>query len=247
MFFHKKTVDAEMADMHCHIIPGVDDGSPDMETTLAMLRIAHENNIHRMLVTPHYKNGHHNVSPQSLLRRIGEVEAACSAEGIEMKLFPGHEIFYFDGMEEALEEGKFCTMNDTDRVLIEFMPNEQFSYIRNALDKVRGMGYVPILAHVERYACMVDDWHRTAELKEMDIEIQVNAADITGALGGKVKSFVGTLLDQRLVDYVGTDAHDSKKRTPEAGKVLSYLYSKYDADYVRAITLENACALMDAE
>jgi protein-tyrosine phosphatase len=132
-------------------------------------------------------------------------------------------------------------MSGTDHLLVEFSPTDTFSHIRNALEHVQSLGYTPILAHVERYECMVKKRENVEFLQKIDIEIQVNAADITGAVGLKIKQYIRYLLQNRYVDYVGSDAHRSTgSRTPAVGKCLQYLYDKYDEGYVRAITYQNA-------
>lgn len=235
-----------MVDMHCHILPEVDDGSRNMEETMIMLKMAAASGIEAMIVTPHYKKGRHNADPDTVIECMDMVREAARRRNINIPLYPGNELFYFSGAEEALERGEILTLNHTDRILIEFSPCETFFYIRNALEGLRGIGCVPVIAHVERYECLLKDHTRMEELKQMDTEIQINASSIAGAAGYGIKKFVHRLLKEQMVDYVGTDAHDAKKRTPEAKKVIGQLYKKYDAGYVDAILYENALALLGA-
>jgi protein-tyrosine phosphatase len=240
MLFSKKK-NYHMFDMHCHILPGLDDGSRSMEETLQMLQIAQEEGITDMIVTPHYKKGICCASPETIHSSIEEVEKQARASGIDIRLYPGNEVYYFSDLEEDLEAQKICTMCGTDHILVEFSPTDTFTYIRNALEYVQSWGYTPILAHVERYECMVKKWENIELLRKFDIEIQVNAADITGAVGSKIKQYIKYLLQNRYVDYVGTDAHRaSGSRIPAVRKCLQYLYSRYDAGYVQAITYQNA-------
>ena len=233
-------------DMHCHVLPGLDDGSRDMEESLRMLRIARDEGITDMIVTPHYKSGHHNASPERILKSIDEVTEAAQAEGIDIALYPGNEVYYFQELEEKLDDQKLWTMNGTDRVLVEFSPIEPFSTIRNAMDDVLGMGLQPILAHIERYECMVSQPENAALLKDMGVEIQVNAGDVTGDLGGKIKKYLRGLLEQQLVDYVGTDAHRGEgMRSPRVQECCHYLYKNFGAEYAERITCSNALAMLE--
>ena len=103
----KKEPDYEFVDMHCHILPEVDDGSESMEMTLAMLRIARENHIGAMIVTPHHKGGHHNVPPEETARLIGEIQRAGQAAEIEVPaLYPGNEVLYDSSVVDALRAGR---------------------------------------------------------------------------------------------------------------------------------------------
>lgn len=235
-----------MVDMHCHILPEIDDGARNMEETMIMLKMAAANGIEAVIVTPHYKKGRHNADPETVMERMDMVREAASRRNINLPLYPGNELFYFSGAEEVVEKGEILTLNHTDRILIEFSPCESFFYIRNALDGLRGAGYVPVIAHVERYECLLKNHKRIEELKQMDAELQINTSSIDGAAGYGIRKFVHRLIKERMVDYVGTDAHDIKKRAPEAQKAIAQLYKKYDADYVDAILYENAMALLDA-
>ena len=236
-----------MVDMHCHVLPAVDDGSQNMEQTIEMLRIASEEGISAMIVTPHYKDGRHNASVQTILSRIAQVQEEVVRQGIFVDLYPGNEIFYFHGVEDMLDKGHILTLNNTDRVLIEFSPSSDYTYIRNALDGIRASGYVPIIAHIERYECMLRDMTRVKELKNMDIEVQVNVSSAAGKLGSRVQKYIYEMLKGRYVDYMGTDAHDTENRIPEFQECYRKLEKKFDSDYINALFYENALAIINAK
>ena len=245
--FLKKRTKGSMVDMHCHVLPAVDDGSQNMEQTIEMLRIASEEGISAMIVTPHYKDGRHNASVQTILSRIAQVQEEVVRQGIFVDLYPGNEIFYFHGVEDMLDKGHILTLNNTDRVLIEFSPSSDYTYIRNALDGIRASGYVPIIAHIERYECMLRDMTRVKELKNMDIEVQVNVSSAAGKLGSRVQKYIYEMLKGRYVDYMGTDAHDSENRIPEFQECYRKLEKKFDSDYINALFYENALAIINAK
>ena len=242
-----KRTKGSMVDMHCHVLPAVDDGSQNMEQTIEMLRIASEEGISAMIVTPHYKDGRHNASVQTILSRIAQVQEEVVRQGIFVDLYPGNEIFYFHGVEDMLDKGHILTLNNTDRVLIEFSPSSDYTYIRNALDGIRASGYVPIIAHIERYECMLRDMTRVKELKNMDIEVQVNVSSAAGKLGSRVQKYIYEMLKGRYVDYMGTDAHDTENRIPEFQECYRKLEKKFDSDYINAVFYENALAIINAK
>lgn len=228
------------ADIHNHVLPKIDDGAGSLEESLAMLEIAAEEGITDMIVTPHYKEGRRNASIKTIQERLRMVQEAADERDIPVTLYAGNEIYSFEEMGEALEEGRVLTMNGTERVLIEFSPTDSYTYIRNALDSIRGLDYIPIIAHAERYECFLKHWEYVKELKHMDAEIQVNVSSVLGGHGFGVKRFVRQLLKEQLADYVATDAHDSQKRAPTVRKCMALLYRKYDSEYVEAITYRNA-------
>lgn len=232
-------------DVHCHVLPGLDDGSKSMEETLEMLRAAVDAGVTDIIATPHFKGGRHNARPVDIYESINEVWEEAERQGIYVNLYPGNEIFYFSDMEEALENDWVCTMNGSQYVLIEFSPLDSYRDIRNAMDQVMGMEYLPILAHVERYGCMMEDWKNVESLRSMGVEIQVNASSITGRAGRKVKRFVQFLLDRQMVDYIGTDAHGSKSGRIDLKRCLKQLCKRYDPSYLEYILCGNALKMLE--
>lgn len=229
-----------IVDIHSHILPGVDDGSGDMEETLAMLRIAAEEGITHLFATPHYQSGRFFTDGRKLEGFLQEVRESAEAEEIPVRLYAGTEIYYRSGLEERLDRGQLATMNGTERVLVEFSPTEAFGYIRNAMEDLRGMGYIPILAHVERYQSLFHQEDKVRELHNMGCEIQANAGSVAGDFGFMVKRFLHKLLNLRLVDYIGTDAHNTGKRSPRVKSCAELLFRKYDTEYAEAILYKNA-------
>ena len=227
-------------DIHCHVLPGVDDGSTDMDETMDMLKTAADEGISDMIVTPHYKHGRVGISRKDIGELIAEVEKYAALSEIKIKLHPGTEIYYNSSLEEKLENGWLARMNDTEYVLVEFSPVETFSYVRNALDDLLSLGYHPIIAHVERYACMLGNVENIRIVKGMGCRIQVNAGSVAGDYGFKVKHFIKKLLKERLIDFIGTDAHDRKNRRPEMAKCVETIRKQCDSDYAEELLFERA-------
>lgn len=242
--WRKSTGIDKIVDIHCHVLPALDDGSRNMRETIQMLRIAADAGITDIIATPHFKEGRRSASPDTIRKCLQEVQGMARQCGIDITLYPGNEIYYFSDLEEAIEEKRICTLNHSRYVLIEFSPAESFRTIRNALEYVMSTGYFPIIAHVERYECMLEDWKNVEYIRSMGVEIQINASSVTGKAGHKVKKFVHTILDNKLVDYIGTDAHGSKSRTPDIQNCYRLLCKKYDLSYVDKIFRENAVKLL---
>lgn len=229
-----------IADIHAHILPGVDDGAKDIEEALEMLRIACREGITDMIVTPHYQSGRFFTPGDVLREKTAGLQSLVEQEGIPIRLYPGTEIYFRSGLEERLETRQLATMNGSEFVLVEFSPVEEFSYMRNALEELFGLGYHPILAHVERYRCMREDRKRVKELRGMGCGIQANAGSIAGEYGYLTGSYLHQLLKEQLVDYVGTDAHSAIHRTPRMKKCAERLYRKYGEEYAERLLYKNA-------
>ena len=237
----KKSVCAEgVIDIHCHILPGVDDGAKNMEQSMDMLDIAYEEGIRVMIATPHHMPDDDNASPETISEKVAQLQEYVDEQGYDMVILPGNEVYFYSEAADLLEEGKVNTMAGTDCVLVEFSPMDESRYIRNSLAEIQNMGYEPIVAHVERYESLCKDVDRIAELRDMGILIQVNVASIMGDFGKTAKAVAEKLLKKQLVDFIGTDAHSSGRRAPRVKECSEYLYKKYPAAYVDKILYGNA-------
>ena len=233
-------------DMHCHLLPGVDDGSKDEKETEKMLRMAWKEGIRGILVTPHYhvdRSGDFAERCKSAYRKV------CSmAKGMytEMRIFLGNEIFYSTGVVEALKRGDALTLNGTRYVLVEFAPYVELLTIRKAVQELQYAGYTPILAHMERYDCMKKE-EQVRELVEMGALMQVNASTITGKMGMGVKRYMKKLLKEDLIHIIGTDAHSSSHRRPKIKKCLRYIEKKAGASRRQKLTERNPAKIIRGE
>ena len=233
-------------DIHCHVLPMVDDGAETMEMALDMLRIAAEEGIRKMILTPHQKADRKCVTPEGIIRRMVLLQEEVDKKGIPVKLFPGNEIFYRHGLGELLELGKIRTLADSHYVLVEFLPGEDFGYIRDALNRLISFGYWPVVAHVERYVNVIKDMEKAERLKEdAGCYFQVNASSVVGDQGFAAKNVVKKLLKAGLVDFVGTDAHSDGSRAPRLRKCAGYLEKKYGETMAGKLMRENAEAILE--
>ncbi len=234
-------------DIHCHIMPGVDDGSRDMETSLEMLRIADKNGITHIILTPHHKPMHHNVSVEHNIRYRKALQEAARAAGIKAKLFSGNEIYYSDETFDQLINGEICSLAGSDYVLVEFHPTTTYKAIQNAMYRVQGAGYIPIIAHVERYSDIVTSPGHVGDLIDMGCLIQVNSASIMGSYGFGISHFTRKLLKDRLVHFVASDAHDTKRRAPQLLKCRMFVEHRFGEDYAKEIFCRNAANVIRNE
>lgn len=229
----------DLIDIHCHILSGVDDGAKSMEESLKMLQIAQENAIRTIIVTPHNKPGRHNVHIPSMNAYMKQLQEQMNRIGLSIELIGGSELYYRMELAQELHGGVARTMADSRYVLVEFGPMDDYDYLRNGVYDLLAEGYFPIIAHVERYQCLLDHVDRIEDLSGMGAYIQVNAGSVMGDGGFKVKSFTRKLLKHELVQFVATDAHDTKKRAPELKKCADYIVRKYGEEYTEDIFRNN--------
>jgi len=220
-------------------MPGVDDGSPDMATSLEMLRIADKNGITHLILTPHHKPMHHNVSPEHNVAYRKRLQEAAAEAGIKAKLFSGNEIYYSDETMEELDAGKICSLAGSDYVLVEFHPTNPYKAIQNAVGRVQAAGFIPIIAHVERYSDIVSHPDRVRDLIQMGCFIQVNASSVMGKYGFGISHFTKKLLKERMVHFIASDAHDTGSRAPQLLDCRNYVERKFGQDYGKKLFFTN--------
>ncbi len=230
-----------IVDVHCHILPGIDDGAKNLDQSKAMLDIAWEQGIHKIIATPHCMPEARNASPKVIAEKVRQLQEYIEEMHYDIEIFTGNEIYYWEEASELLEAGKICQMADSCCVLVEFSPRDDARYIRNGLSELQNMGYDPIIAHVERYESLLDSsLQKIKELRDMGIFIQVNALSVTGGFGRPTQAFVEKLLKKKMVDFIGTDAHSDRNRAPKMLECAQLLQKKYDADYVEDLLYRNA-------
>lgn len=236
-----------MIDIHCHILPGVDDGAQDMEETRRMLEIAWEEGIDTIIATPHYRHRYIENTQERLNERLRLTQEAASLVSPEFRIYLGNEIYFSHSSVESLRGGRALTMAGSNYTLVEFFTGKPYQELEAAIRDFQLGGYQPIIAHAERYDCLLEQPSRVEELVEMGAYIQVNAKTVTGGNGRNGKSFAKKLLKYELIHFIGTDAHSAEQRAPEMRKAQEYLAKKAGAAYAEALCGGNAWKILQKE
>lgn len=224
-------------DIHSHILPGIDDGAGTKEISLKMLKTAYEHGTRQMIATPHfhYRRGH--ALPEKIHSLVQEMQEAADSEGLDIRLYPGSELYYTHELLETVKAGGALTMAGSDYVLLEFSPDTEPRKIRNAVYEFLNEGYFPIIAHMERYRAFEKNIDFAGEILQMGAYFQVNAGSLMGKAGWGTKRFSRNVLKQGMIHFIGTDAHDLKERIPELQTSAEWIKKKYGseeaADYFR--------------
>lgn len=234
----------QFVDIHNHILPGVDDGSKDEEMTRNMLRIAWNDGIRIMVATPHYHPRKVKVSFSELYKRFHITRQLAKSIDPAFEIFLGMEIYTTVDSIRQIQENRLLPLNGSAYSLWEFDPGISWEQMQRMLLEIRMQGARPVLAHVERYGCMLDEPDRVEELKNRGIIIQMNASSVTGENGRYVRKFAKELLKYELVDVISTDAHSDSHRIPVMSKCYSHIARKYGSDYAGRICCDNALRLI---
>lgn len=235
----KKKITNGFIDIHSHIVPDVDDGSPNLEVSLEMLNIAYKEGIRKIIATPHFHPGKSMIEYELLKEKFLQFKEAAKSIHPDMKLYLGREVYYTSDVLDFIEQGSNLTMGQNKYILVEYSPRTDYNYIRISINNLIQAGLIPIVAHIERYGCMVDDLDRVEELRDMGAVIQVNAASILGQTGRTIKKYTKALLKNGYVDLVATDAHSAGSRAPRISECADYIVKKYGLEYAEELLLYN--------
>lgn len=233
-----------IVDMHCHILPEIDDGAKNEGEAYQMLRMAYDEGIRVIVATPHHHERRGMCTPGQYKRALSKVRKMAKEIDEKFYVMPGMEIYFSQDVLTKLEHKKVQTMGVSDYVLIEFSPNDEFRYIQQALQQVQMKGFHPIVAHIERYDCFHDHVDDVEYLIEMGAYVQVNAGGIVGTSGRTTKRFVKELLERQLVHFVGTDAHSSGSRSPMIKKSADFVEKRFGEEYAREIFRTNGLKVL---
>lgn len=228
-------------DIHSHILFGVDDGAETPAVSARMLEAAYRDGVRGICCTPHFYNP---MVPRPK-KAVGEDEsfsrlAAYVREKYpDMRLWRGNEIFYHHDCIDDLTAGRCRSLGDGRYVLVEFFPDEDRSKIRSSLLSLIGSGYMPVLAHVERYSELLGRVSDVRELHEDGTVISVNARSVVGECGRQCKHFISKLMKAGLVQIVASDAHDVELRSPILSDAYELVADRFGDAAADAMFREN--------
>lgn len=215
-----------LIDIHTHILYGVDDGAKTLSDSMGLLDEEQEQGVDTIVLTPHYgpKFGH----PQSevLKRHFSEICQKSEKYYPQLQLYLGSELYYQENTISDLESGKALTMNGTQYVLVEFGVKDSYSYIYRAIQNFAYAGFIPIIAHAERYEAVFGHVERIEELISIGAYIQLNAESLIGGLFDKRSSFCKKIVKEGFVHFLGSDCHDFRNRRPNMKKAAEVVLKK---------------------
>lgn len=197
--------------MHSHLIPGIDDGAPDLGTSVNLIRDLQEMGFQRLITTPHVMSDLYPNTPEMILDGLKEVRKALKREGINIPVEAAAEYLMDEGFEQKVEAGKLLTLNDK-YVLVEMSFIAITPNLDQLLFQMQTKGYRPIMAHPERYSYFRGDLRRYERLKEQGCMLQMNLLSLLGYYGKDVKQVAMKLMKAGLYDLAGTDLHHERHR-----------------------------------
>ncbi|MTW88007.1 tyrosine protein phosphatase [Virgibacillus dakarensis] len=202
-----------MIDIHCHILPGMDNGPQTMKETLAMAKKAEKQGIHTIIATPHYHDGIFYNEKDAIVGAADYVNAKLHEQQVKVTILPGQVIRIYADLVRDLERGKLLPLNEsTGYVLLELPPDFTPAFVSKLVFDIQIAGYKPILANPEENKGLRDNSHLLYELVKNGALAQTSARSVMGAAGRRTEKWVLQLLDANLAHFVASNAYNGKMR-----------------------------------
>ncbi|MFB6804689.1 tyrosine-protein phosphatase [Peribacillus butanolivorans] len=202
-----------MIDLHCHILPGVDDGSPDMLESLAMAKKAVEAGITHLFATPHHLNERYVNVKDNIIDRVFELNECLQQENIPLSVHPGQELRIHRELFVSLEKGEVLTLDNTDKYLLLELPSGDVpTYTQELIYELLLKGITPIIVHPERNKELIENHNLLFKLVQEGALTQLTSGSIIGLFGKNVKSFSKKIMEHNLAHFIATDAHNIGSR-----------------------------------
>lgn len=208
--------DLEIIDIHAHILPGMDDGARDWDETRRLLRASQEQGVRHIIATPHFSRR----TDIGKLKELRDKAARMALEeGIEVEISVGQELRYFEELPLYLEEGRALTLAGSRYALVEFKPSDGYQIMRRAVHELVRAGFIPVLAHVERYPCLREKG-KTEELIQSGACLQINAESLLGGMFDRTAAWCMKEIRENRIHFAASDMHRIDSRPPRLKEAL---------------------------
>ena len=236
-----------MIDLHCHILPGLDDGAGSEEDTLAMARIAVRSGTTEIACTPHCSTDDPYLPDRlrTILAVTSRMGLMLENEGVPLQLHSGMELLCVTSPEPLLAEGEYLTLAGSRYLLIEFPFDIRSAAITDAASTVAEAGLTPVIAHPERYFCVQWTPELVAGWAERGWLIQLNRGSVTGGFGNDVRVAADWILRRELAHLVASDAHSAEYRTPDLSEGYRWVARNCSEHYAERLFQDNPQRVLD--
>lgn len=238
----------EMVDLHCHILPNVDDGSFSMEETIEILKQASSAGFDTICFTPHYAEPQYIRNKKENLEVLERVKEELAQEKIEMNLFLGNEVFLQDKMPELLENEVISSLADTQYFLMELPMYQELpeEIVQKMIVSLQEKGLKVVVAHPERYLYIQKNPNKLPEYFGENVIFQGNYASIIGGYGREAQKTIKKLLKEKKIHYFATDTHHANNGIYENMQgILKKMSKIVDEKYLEILTQTNPSAVIE--
>ncbi|KAB7671704.1 tyrosine-protein phosphatase [Bacillus sp. B1-b2] len=235
-----------MIDIHCHILPGVDDGPATIEDSIEMAKVAVQEGIETIIATPHHKNNKYHNPRSIIIDGVNNLNLVLKQEEIPLTILPGQEVHIYGELLEDYQKQEILTLVQGNYLFIEFPSSTVPRFAERLFYDIQTEGLVPIIVHPERNKTLQENPKLLYEFVKNGVLSQVTAASLTGYFGKNIKKFSEQLVEANLTHFIASDAHNTNNRSFKMKEAYELLEASYGIDYVYLFR-ENAELLLASE
>lgn len=235
-----------MIDIHTHIIPDIDDGSESYEETYDMIKEAIKVGFTDIITTSHYMKEYYTSIVEEREKILKNIKQYIIENELKMNIYNGNEVYVSFDMAELLKNNIISPLAESKCVLFELPMNSRLIYLEYCIHELKSNGYIPIIAHPERYKYVQENPEMIREWREKGVKVQSNYLSLIGYYGKEAEKTLKKLLKLDLVDFLGTDAHSVRhyEKIPECIKVLKTCVKD---EKIEELTTTNALKIIKNE
>lgn len=234
-----------LIDLHCHLLPGIDDGSKSLDESLEMARMLVADGVSIVACTPHIMPGVFNNDGWAIRQEIEKLQQAIRDAEIPLYLVTGADVHIAPGLPQSLRSGAVLSLHDTRYVLIEPPHHVAPPRIEDTFFELMTAGYVPVLTHPERLSWIEQRYSTVKRLFEAGTWMQITAGAILGDFGSRPKYWAERMIDEGACHIVATDAHNVKRRPPRLRAAFEALVKRVGETEATNMVLYRPYAILE--
>lgn len=226
------------ADLHIHLLCGADDGARDEKQMQDILDAAYADGTRVICATPHFHLGYYGDNTKAADAAFEKLKLYAEKYD-DLALYRGNELRYSPSCFDWIRSGACKTLNGSRYLLVDFSEHESADNIVTSVIKIANTGYVPVLAHAERYESFHRDLREIKRLQDCGVLIQIDALSPFGGWGSGAKKRSKILIEHYFADLVASDAHNTAERSPCMSKCYAYVADKCGGEYAKKLFYDN--------
>lgn len=203
-----------MIDIHCHLLPGIDDGAPSLATSLEMANIAASDGIRTIFCTPHIYPGLYENTGPDIRRRVEQLQLILNDKGIELTLSFGADVHLVPEIYEGLRTGRVPTLGGSRYLLLEPSHHVRPPRFKESVFELIGAGYIPVITHPERLTWAEQHFSDFSDLSRSGAWMQITGGALVGRFGPRVRNLAERFVGDGWADVLASDGHTTGQRAP---------------------------------
>ncbi|WP_066291948.1 tyrosine-protein phosphatase [Bacillus sp. FJAT-29937] len=236
-----------MIDIHCHILPGIDDGARDLIESIGMAKHAASKGITAIFATPHHKNSRYYNKANRILAKVNKLNSILKRKEIPVKIFPGQEPRIYGELLNDYKAGKILTLNNKHKYLLIELPNSHVpAYAEKLFFDIQMEGIIPIIVHPERNVQIRESPNLLHQLVKNGAATQITASSLIGKSGKQLRKFSLQLIKHNLTHFIASDSHRLSRNAFKLVEAYDVLNEELGKDYVERFKM-NTSALLNGK